>query len=543
MACHPSLLRSVFSVFLVCFSFLHAGAQRGQPRTVRAAAGSQFRAGAKRDNLYKVRDLLKKWVQKSESSKAPSQSAAPVSLSVPAGDLYAKGVFRDTVSHTDSLLRVRTVSKGEKVKVSFVQENIFIDPKISFINEYEILNYKILSQKTEWQKRLARLLGRVKKFKGFPDTEYYILPQLQGNFLILYKVAPRDKIPYDERPIAKSVGNMLAVPLVGYPVEYCVAQVVTDKNVRETGRHIPKCEGISPKQAEYIRLSQSHKKVFKYLPKPDLFPRDFFNGRWFYIRTIVRSPKSREVGHNLFQPASLVEFHPSLEKLDVLDASGYNLQKKDKIRALFIPVRWVDYEIKRDSKNLDSGFQERVKDDLPDTNLRYFKIQFDKLIENEFEFSGERTLKSVHITNDYISFNIEITRKGTGAYLLKYAFKKAPDKTDYRQKQWFETDSAGFFPTFREKRRYYKASEDHTQEDNDRFLRTRVLIPGPVRSGGIFPDRHRKPSGSGMWAEKRSSCLIGPFRKRAKIQTIRSKLFWMKARIRRWGISVITFSI
>ena len=124
MACHPSLLRSVFSVFLVCFLSCTRAPKEDSPAPSGRPLDHNFEPG-KADNLYKVRDLLKKWDQKPESSKAPSQSAAPVSLSVPAGDLYAKGVFRDTVSHTDSLLRVRTVSKGEKVKVSFVQENIF----------------------------------------------------------------------------------------------------------------------------------------------------------------------------------------------------------------------------------------------------------------------------------------------------------------------------------------------------------------------------------------------------------------------------------
>ena len=483
MICHSFLLRLMLSVFLAGLLSCTRKPKEENFKPAGQALDHHF-ASDRADDLYRVQDVLKKWNPNGKPSGEPASSdTAPVFLQGTTGGLYSKGVFKATISNRDLLLKVRTASKGEKVKVSFVQENIHIDSEISFINEYEILKYTILPQKTEWQKLLAKLLGQVKRFKGFPDTEYYILPQTEGNFLILYKVAASDKIPYDERPIAKSVGDMLATPLVGYPIEYCVAHVLTDENKRETGRYIPKCDGVAPEQAEYIRFSQSRKKVFAYEPKPDLFPRGFFAGQWFYVRTIVRSPESRVVGHKFFQPASLVEFHPSVDKWEVLDASGYNLRKEDKIRALFIPVEWTDYEIKRDSKNLDFSFSERIRDDLHNTDLRYFKVRFDKLVENEIEFSGERTLKGVYITDDYISFNIEITAKGTGAYLLKYAFRKMPEKADYRQKQWFESDSAEFFPAFREKRRYYQGSEDHTQEDNDRFLRTTRFDPqsGEIR--------------------------------------------------------------
>ena len=155
-------------------------------------------------------------------------------------------------------------------------------------------------------------------------------------------------MPYDELPIAKRVGEMLAVPLVGYSIKYCVAEAIPDVNDRETGQYKPKCEGIRLKYAEYIQLNEGDKQVFQYKAKPDLFPRDFFTLKeserkkhdWFYVRTVVKSPENKIVGHQLFLPANLVEFHPVPGKLDVLDASGYDIRSEDKIRALFIPVEW-----------------------------------------------------------------------------------------------------------------------------------------------------------------------------------------------------------
>ena len=394
--------------------------------------------------------------------------------------------------NSSSLLKIRTVKEGEKAIVSFAQENIYIDPKISFINEYQFLDYKILNgKKTEWHKYMAQLLGeigKVRKFKGFPDTTYYILPLFVSNYLILYKLGPPNKIPYDELPLAKSVGNMLAVPLVGYPVKYCIDKVIPDiNNNRETGQSEPICEGIKLQHAEFIKLKLGDKKIFKYEDKPDLFPRDFFtlkgsekkHSNWFYVRTIVKSPKNSIVGHQLFLPANLVEFHPASRKLDVLDASGYDLKLEDKLRALFIPVEWTDYQIKRDSENLHSYFGEEPKENIPDKDLRYFKIKFDDLVENEIEYAGEKTLKNVFITDNYLSFNVEITVKKEGAYLVKFAFfkKSADPSANYIPKQWFEEDSTLFFPTFSEKRRYYETALDYSQKDHDRFLRTTRFNP------------------------------------------------------------------
>ena len=456
------------------------------------------------DNLYNIFELLGKdpVLDSEEKAFSPPPAGEP---SVSPSDIPLKPIFKypplsSTGGYPKSLLRkgirshllkIRTVKKGQKATVSFVQENIHIDPKISFINEYEFLDYRIPNtKKNTWHSYIAQLLGQIghiRKFKGFPQTDYYILPLLVGNYLVLYKVGPPDKIPYDELPLARRVEDMLAVPLVGYPIKYCIAEVIPDVNERETGQYRPKCEGIRLQYAEYIQLDESRKKVFQYKDKLDLFPRDFFalseNERkkynWFHVRTVVKSPENKYVGHQLFQPANLVEFHPAHRKLDVLDASGSEIKSADKIRALFIPVEWTDYQIKRDSENLHPEFSEEIVKDIPDENLRYFKIRFEDLVENEIKFKGEKTLKNVFITDNYLSFNVEITGKNTGAYLVKFAFfkKSAEESANYIPKKWFEEDSTLFFPSFSEKRNYYESSLDHSHADHDRFLRTTRFNP------------------------------------------------------------------
>ena len=395
-------------------------------------------------------------------------------------NLSGADVFESSDWTIDSLLKIRTVSEGEKVKISFSQQdNVEIDPSISFMKEYKILDYKVVEKKTDYQKHLARLLGKLKKFKGFPNTDYYILSQPVANYLILYKLGKAETIPYDEVHLAVKIRDMLAVPLVGYPIRYCRTEAILDDNYDKTGQVRAVCERVQPKEAEYIELRESGKQVFKYLPKLDTFPHDFFDGQWFYRRTIVQSPGQSHVGHNIFQPAHLVEFHKTPEKLDGLDASGYNLTKNDRLRALFIPVEWQDYEIARDSESIiNENFSERLKQETHDVSKPWFKIKYDDLVQNEVEFSGKKSIKGRVISSNYFSFDVEVTGEGQGAYLIKHAFLKVNNKDQtYIEKQWFEKDSSLFFPMFSERRSYHKKTIDHTQKDNDRFFRVTRFDP------------------------------------------------------------------
>ena len=377
------------------------------------------------------------------------------------------------------LLKIRTAKKGKKVKISS-SFNVFIDPEIPFLNEYEILDYTVAKPKTRQQKILQKLLGEITEFKGFPDTDYYILPYFVGNYLILYKLGPPDKIPYNELPLSKRIGDMLAVPFVGYPVEYCEAVKVLDSNIRETRKSRPLCKGVKlDKPVKYIRLWAHKKQVFQYLQKLDFFQKDFFEGEWFHSRTLIRSPSDRitHIEHSSFQSARLVKFHPSLGKMDVVEM--HNLKQDDERRALFIPVRWTDYEIARDSENLHRSFSERLKEDIHEVNRPYLEIKFDELITNEFVYveKGGKSLKSVVIAKDYISFDIEITSKGRVAYLIKLAFKRYIKNSDYVEKQWFQKDDLLFFPLSKVKRRYYEDLADHTEADLNRFQRITRFDP------------------------------------------------------------------
>ncbi|MCZ0933431.1 MAG: hypothetical protein OXJ52_09825 [Oligoflexia bacterium] len=429
------------------------------------------------EGLYRIRDLTmildEKAVIKPRRARSKKQSVDYRAILSAKEDLYEKNRTAN-VSNLEELLRIRTVSEeGKKIKISSGLDNIYIDTNIPFLNEYEIVDYTFPQKKmTAQQKTLKKLLGKIREFKGFPGTDYYILPHFVGNYLILYKLSPPDKIPYNELPLAKRIGDMLAVPFVGYSLEYCQAEKLRgSNNIKETLKNRPLCKGRKSEAAEYVRLWEHNKQVFEYQPKLDFFQKNFFEGQWLYHKTRIRSPMNSEgtIEHTPFQKAKLVEFYPVPGKMDVLEVN--NLRQEDEERILFIPVKWTDYEIARDSENLDPSFSERLKNS-PKTTQPYLEIKFDELITNELDHieKGGKSLKSVIITNDYISFDIEAITGGVATHLIKHAFKRYIENTDYKEKQWFKTDNL-LFPLHSIKRKYYEDPTDHTLSDEDRFKR------------------------------------------------------------------------
>ena len=472
---------NMFSLFPArCLAlFLMLGALScGREATIPDHLDDDFVHGAD-EGLYRIRDLtliLDPDEVKSKRSARAGDLKNYRDLLSERENLYEDRQLKASISSLEELLRIRTAQKGTKVKISSGMENIFIDPAIPFLNEYELLDYTIIEPRTRQQKILKKLLGTVRDFKGFPNTDYYILPHFTGNYLILYKLAEPDKLPYDELPLARRVGDLLAVPLVGYPVEYCEAVRFLDSNQRKTLKSRPLCKAVKHSaQVSYIRLKTHGKQVFKYLEKQDLFERDFFDGRWVHFQTFVRSPftGTSTIEHTTFKPSQIVEFRPATGKMDVVEV--FNLKEEDEERVLFIPVKWVDYEIAGETENPDKSFSEKPREDTYETRRPYLKINFDRLIENEFgtheETGGGKSLKSVVITEDYISFDIEITINGLSAYMIKYAFKRYIENSGYIEKRWFKRDSLLFFPVPWVKRKYYKDPADHSLSDEHRLRR------------------------------------------------------------------------
>ena len=391
-------------------------------------------------------------------------------------------------------LRIRTSSGGEEVKNSISQVGAFIDPnsKVSFINRYYLVDYttpdvklpkgaNLESVKDDPKKLLAFLFGEVNDFHGFPDTDYYILPRLEGNYLILYRLGRPNKIPFDERSMAYRVGDYLATPLVGYPLEYCVPDKHETAHFEKTDLDVAVCEGVSMSSAKYVRFQTMGKQVFSYQPKLDIFPADFFKGKWFYLRTIVRTSErdAGSIGHHPFVSSHLVEFRKTPQHLEVVDASGYEVDDEDKVTAVFIPVKWKEYEMDRNADLLKS-FSEREKTKTPDVKRPYFQLDFHRL--TALEVGGDSKLKAVvgrvYITDAYFSFDIEVNREAGYPFVVRYTFKKTEGNQSYPERAWYKEDTDKFMPVFASARRYYSSSVDATTKDREKFMRANRFDPG-----------------------------------------------------------------
>lgn len=389
-------------------------------------------------------------------------------------------------------LRIKTVEDGEEVKSSISQSGTFIDPssKVSFNKPYYLLDYDVLdvkvsktdspeSVKSDPQKLLAVLLGKVKNFKGFSGTTYYILPRFVGGWMVLYRVGPPDSIPYDEHFVAEKIGDLMAVPLVGYPIDYCRAIPHQTPYREKTTLFEPECTGVSPMAAEYVRMTYTGKKKFDYKPKHDIYPNDFFEGKWFYVRTVIRTSEAKvtAVGHQPYEPATLVEFHKTSDALKLVDASGEELKEEDKAASLLLSVKWKEYELDLDSEERFKTFGEREKAQKKDTTKSYFQILFDRLTLFGAD-KAEKEIKNVFLSDDYFSFNLEVHKVGGTPFVVKHAFKREEENPEYPQKQWFEEDSSKFFPVFFVERKYYKdILEGDSQEEEEKFYRVTRFDP------------------------------------------------------------------
>ena len=381
------------------------------------------------------------------------------------------------------VLRVQTAEDGQVAKISSSESgsiSIDTDSNISFVNQYYFLDYQPVDANTEEQKLLSYLLGDIEDFKGFPNTTYYIVPQLQDNYLILYRVGKKDTIPYDEKHLAVQMGDWLAAPLVGYALEYCEPKKVLNADYEETNVHRPKCYAVPKDSTAYIRLKEETKTVFKYTSKLDVFPRNFFDGQWYVVSTVVKSSESNieEVGHQNFENALLVEFTKTTHGLQAVDASGYQLKEEDRLVSFFIPVEWKEYRITRDS-NILQDLVEQESERRVDIERPYFKIKFQELLNNESTNGNQerRELKNIFITDDYFSYIV--TKKDADGPIqwVKYAFRKAEENSGYREKQWYEEDSSQFFPSFVTQRSHYVDSSVYTEADWGKFYRTTRFDP------------------------------------------------------------------
>ncbi len=378
--------------------------------------------------------------------------------------LNAKQLLDKAVSE-GKIIKIKTSSEGgESFRFSNSVEKSKLDPDLSFANQPVILNYEILDVKTNTQKKLASLLGKVENFKGFSNEEYYIAPRLEGDYLVLYRVGELNKIPYDEKPMGIKLGNMMATPLLGYEVKYCVKE--SERNVHDevTGRIRPKCAGISKESAEYLYLDDK-RLIFSYLDKKDLFSAVFFKGEWLYTRTLIKSP-SNLIGYQPPTRVDFVKFRKTIDGLVMVDASSDLMEEDRQVGGTFYG-EWEAYEQNRDSIDHWNHLGERKVEKGETLSRPYIKLNLHEFADKE---GGLGEFVRSTVSDGYFSFTYQ-SSGANGFEWIKLAFKRVSSQSNYVEKKWFEEDSTLYFPMFGIKRIAFVGFGEHTKEDHEKFLR------------------------------------------------------------------------
>ena len=381
-------------------------------------------------------------------------------------------------------LSIKTSKDGTKVAVSSALKTVestkkegeqetederqFITVNTDLNKEIYKTGYQILE--TE-DLKLNPLLGKLldptrtskEEFTGMRNTEYQILFDFRDDWLILYKASEREElIPFTERsseePTLKAAG-LYAVPFIGYGVQYCdVTQ--QEVNGEKTNEYIKtNCNGRLKKvgtneDKPYVQIIGTQ-QVYQYVPKLNLFPSDYFDGKWFFTQAVVKSPSP--TSEMLYiDNAYLVEASKSKNSIEFIDQSG-NIEDASKGIKFEMPVIWKGYV----SKTEGSYFaEEEITDDIKiletvneenDTGVLvpYVQVNFDKYTAMGMKF------KNLIISDNFFSYVLEYNlppdpkrgRLKTTKEQLKISFlrESALDKFGFNEKRWFKEDHEKHF--------------------------------------------------------------------------------------------------
>ena len=344
-------------------------------------------------------------------------------------------------------LSIQTDKEGEAVTTSHStnKEGLRLEEDLSFINKVYNPKYKILNKKGDDKTIpfLKDFLPLNERFLGSLDAKYDIIFETRGDYLILFK-ASKDlkKIPYIERTSMIEKDGYKMVPFIGYPIQYCSAEFLTNSQREKTYENRANCNS-DPATAKYIRILKTNKQVYQYIEKKDLFPSDYFKGRWFFSEGPIETSSSREEGHIPPFFVNLIRFDKTSKTLQIVDISG-NVEDRNKKIVNKLPVDWIDYEMNQDGDVFKSfGEREYTKNDA--TARDHLQINFLNFINQ-----GHEVIDFL-VTEDYFSF---VLKKTSASKSLKYKYsflrETAVNSKDFVSRKWFiddHEDHFGILPT------------------------------------------------------------------------------------------------
>ncbi len=325
------------------------------------------------------------------------------------------------------------------------------------------------------------LLGDDLILKAKPNTTYNLRMDLDGNLLKIYRMGTKDTISLDEWITAKNYGGgKYGVPMVGYPVEYLKLQKRRNSDNQETNETVALPVGDATSATHY-RIKKLSKKLFDQEEKIDVYPKELFDGEWYYSESIIATPVETDqyVGSlgafdENFESSTRIRFHRTKDFIFGLnvnvDEEIINSSTNLDFNSVFkVPVTWVDYRVKENG--LFETMEEEVVSEVDWTRNRYvsFKvseIQTASTIEDsifaQVSALNDVAVKQIKLNKDYMSFTIS---HGSSNKWVKYAFKRVDTNNQYRPRNHFNADhnKFGYFTAV------LKQINDHRQNDTDDY--------------------------------------------------------------------------
>lgn len=364
-------------------------------------------------------------------------------------------------------------------------EKLKIDASVTEMNNYGYVRFKTP----------ATLLTNDVPFRGKENSKYTVryVVKPDENLLVIYKIADKSLIPHDEYQFAVpslASGNDMAIPMLSYGIlGFYRIEKVKNSDGEPTNVNMEVREPDFAK-ATHIRLDRLSKQAFEAIKNTDVYPAKYFDGDWYYARTVVAATldKQAAVGTTRggldtnLQVATRIRFIPTKDYLLGVNLNIDSRLTTDDInygKVIQLRVKWLDENV---MKNIASKIMKPQERSVfwNEASKTLIKVEFEKSIAIsdalteafgdlgiDLGLEKEKKLAVLEFTKDSFSFTLYDPRNQER---VKHYFLRANNR-NYEKKVYPEKDfdKFGFFEAQRDQVMNY---ELHRREDifKNRFL-------------------------------------------------------------------------
>lgn len=330
--------------------------------------------------------------------------------------------------------------------------NVTVEKSSQLINDFKLVSYKTDSP-----------LFEDVPFFGKEKSRYKLKYEVTDKKLIIYKVAQKSDLPFQEMTYAKKLNDgSYKVPMVGYPVT--LYKLVRRENAnKELTHQLDKVAVYNISEATHFDINYNGREDFEVVTKNNVFKANLFEGEWFYAATVVSA--SPEKANSIGRDVSMDFKARSVSRIKFVKRSnglaGLNLNIDENIDAsddinlqetINIPAEYFDYKIKKNGSRIELK-EEKIGDDHPERRpfeqREYVELDFSQIISALTKGRGglnkdDAILESLEIANEYLGF---VVYHPSDEVRIRYALRKAHTPLEGRVYYKDDRKVFGFFKT------------------------------------------------------------------------------------------------